>query len=61
MTTIEQNYEAQGYKLPDRWDWESVALERTKWNIEPIYVPIGGGPGVAAWGIPMIAGELLKH
>ena len=61
MTEIEKGYEAQGFKLPTRWDWDRVAIERRKWDIEPIYVPICGGPGVAAWGVPIVNGKHLKH
>ena len=60
-TAIEQAYLDQGYVLPEPLTWEQVAERRTRWRIDPIYVPVAIAPGCLAWGVPFIDGKPLEH
>jgi hypothetical protein len=60
-TAIEQSYLDQGYVLPEPLTWEMVAERRARWDIDPIFVPLGFAPGCLAWGVPYIDGKHLKH
>ena len=61
MTQIEIGYVAQGYELPDGWNWADVATQRTQYEIAGIYVPVASASGCVAWGVPMRDGKFLTH
>lgn len=52
MTEIEQAYVERGYALPSGWTWPMVAIQRVKWDISPIFVPVANAAGCVAWGVP---------
>lgn len=54
-------YEAQGYRLPEGWTWELVAIERCRLLISNRFCPLGSSYGVTAWGTPFIDGKPLRY
>jgi hypothetical protein len=63
-TKIEAGYVEQGYKLPAQFigGWGQVAELRARYDIDPIYVPVAGGYGTIAWGVPIAAnGRFMRH
>jgi hypothetical protein len=60
-TDIELSYLEQGYELPDGLDWERVAALRTRWEVDPVFVPLALSPGCIGWGVPFVDGRHLRH
>ncbi len=49
------------YLLPDGWNWKDIPEQRTKWGIDPAFVPLACAPGVVAWGTPKIGGYVIAE
>ena len=61
-TEIERAYLAQGYALPAGLTWQDVTAHRSRWDINPRFVPLARVPGACiGWGIPFVDGVPLKH
>ena len=58
---IIEQYQAQGYVLPEHLTIEDVERAQRNWDINPIYVPLVANGIVTAWGVPFIDGQPLKH
>jgi hypothetical protein len=61
VTAIERGYVLQGWKVPNGWTTDRIALERAQYEVDEIYVPIASAHGIIAWGVPIIEGKPLRH
>jgi len=43
------------FMLPEPLTWKMVAASRRRWNHDPSHAPLACGPGVVAWGRPLLS------